>query len=129
MLPLRLQIGYESMVNFSFRSKTAFHSLPAVDPETLPISKMEFLWQLVTTLPTINYRRKGLCRVPKPTYNYQRSLLALLTFLTSFRLLFQRVLGCFFNVSDRYWIDPKHVSGRLFVLIRSKKDQPDMDIG
>ena len=31
----------ESMVNFSFRYKTVFHSLPAVDPETLPISKME----------------------------------------------------------------------------------------
>ena len=31
----------ESMVNFSFRSKTVFHSLSAVDPETLPISKME----------------------------------------------------------------------------------------
>ena len=31
----------ESMVNLSFRSKTVFHSLPAVDPETLPISKME----------------------------------------------------------------------------------------
>ena len=29
------------MVNFSFRYKTVFHSLPAVDPETLPISKME----------------------------------------------------------------------------------------
>ena len=29
------------MVNFSFRSKTVFHSLPAVGPETLPISKME----------------------------------------------------------------------------------------
>ena len=33
----------ESMVNFSFRYKTVFHSLPAVDPETLPISKMELL--------------------------------------------------------------------------------------
>ena len=31
----------ESMVNFSFRSKTASHSLAAVDPETLPISKIE----------------------------------------------------------------------------------------
>ena len=31
----------ESIVNFSFRYKTVFHSLPAVDPETLPISKME----------------------------------------------------------------------------------------
>ena len=31
----------ETMVNFSFRSKTVFHSLPEVDPETLPISKME----------------------------------------------------------------------------------------
>ena len=31
----------ESKINFSFRSKAVFHSLPAVDPETLPISKME----------------------------------------------------------------------------------------
>ena len=31
----------ESMVNFSFRSKPVFHFLPAVDPETLPISKLE----------------------------------------------------------------------------------------
>ena len=31
----------ESMVNFSFSSNPVFHSLPAVDPETLPISKME----------------------------------------------------------------------------------------
>ena len=29
------------MVNFSFRSKPAFHSLPALDPETLTVSKME----------------------------------------------------------------------------------------
>ena len=29
------------MVNFSFRYKTVFHSLPAVDPETIPISKIE----------------------------------------------------------------------------------------
>ena len=31
----------ESMVNFSFRSKPVFHSLPAVDPETLLICNME----------------------------------------------------------------------------------------
>ena len=31
----------ESMVNLSFRSKIAFHALPAVDPKTLPISKMK----------------------------------------------------------------------------------------
>ena len=31
----------ESMVNFNCRSKTVFDSLPAVDPETLPMSKME----------------------------------------------------------------------------------------
>ena len=31
----------ESMVNFSFRHKTVFHSLPAVDPKTMPISKIE----------------------------------------------------------------------------------------
>ena len=29
------------MVNFSFRSKTVFHSLPAVDPENLSVSKTE----------------------------------------------------------------------------------------
>ena len=32
----------ESIVNFSFRYKTVFHSLPAVDPETLPISQIEY---------------------------------------------------------------------------------------
>ena len=31
----------ENMVNFSFRYKTVFNSLPAVDPETIPISKIE----------------------------------------------------------------------------------------
>ena len=31
----------ESVVNFSFRYKTVFHSLPALDPEILPISKLE----------------------------------------------------------------------------------------
>ena len=29
------------MSNLSFRSKTVFDSLPAVDPETLPIFKMD----------------------------------------------------------------------------------------
>ena len=29
------------MVNFSFRYKTVFNSLPAVDQETIPISKIE----------------------------------------------------------------------------------------
>ena len=29
------------MVNFSFRYKTVFNSLPTVDPETIPISKIE----------------------------------------------------------------------------------------
>ena len=32
----------ESIVNFSFRYKTEFNSLPAVDPETLPISYIEY---------------------------------------------------------------------------------------
>ena len=32
----------ESIVHFSFRYKTVFHSLPAVDPETLPISQIEY---------------------------------------------------------------------------------------
>ena len=30
------------------------------------------------------------------------------------------MLGWFFNVSDRHWIDPKHVTDRLFVFIRNK---------
>ena len=35
------------MVNFSFRSKAVFHCPPEVDPETLPISKMELLMTIV----------------------------------------------------------------------------------
>ena len=31
------------MVNFSFTSKSVFHFLPSVDPETLAISKLELL--------------------------------------------------------------------------------------
>ena len=34
------------MSNFSFRSKTVFDSLTAVDPETLPISKMELFTRI-----------------------------------------------------------------------------------
>ena len=31
------------------------------------------------------------------------------------------MLGCFFHVSDRYWIDAKRVSDRLLVFIRNKR--------
>ena len=31
----------ESMVNFNFRSKAIFHTLPVVDPKILSISKIE----------------------------------------------------------------------------------------
>ena len=34
---------------------------------------------------------KDLCRIPEPVYDYQKLLLAMLTFLASFRLLFQCV--------------------------------------
>ena len=39
--PLPLQIVYGEFGKLSFRSKPLFHSLTAVDPKTLPISKME----------------------------------------------------------------------------------------
>ena len=79
----------ESMVNFSFRSKTVFHFLPAVDPETLPISKVEPFktigndFQPLTTVVKISARFLNPHMATKD--------LALLTFLTSFRLLFQRI--------------------------------------
>ena len=50
----------ESMVNLSFRYKTVFHSLPAVDPETMPISKIELFttfgndFQLLTIVVKIS---------------------------------------------------------------------------
>ena len=37
----------ESMVKFSFRSKPVFHSLPVVDSESLPISKLELFMAIV----------------------------------------------------------------------------------
>ena len=43
----------ESMVNFSFRSKTVFHSLPAVDPETLPISKIEIFMTISNNIQSL----------------------------------------------------------------------------
>ena len=30
------------------------------------------------------------------------------------------MLGSFYNLSDRYWIDPKHISDRLFVFVKTK---------
>ena len=42
MLPLPLKIGYGEHGKIKHNKLTpAFHSLPAVDPETLPISKLE----------------------------------------------------------------------------------------
>ena len=106
----------ESKVNFSFRYKAVFHSLPVVNPETIPISKIELF-------TTIGSDFQSLTIVVKiSAYNYQTWLLALLTFLASFKLQV-------FNVSDRFWTDSKHLSDRLFVFIRKKKDPPDMLIG
>ena len=48
------------MANLSFRSKTVFHSLPEVDPETPPTSKMEHImtigndFQPLTTIVKIS---------------------------------------------------------------------------
>ena len=56
-------------------------------------------------------------RVPEPTYDYQRWLLALLNH-------FWQVLGFLFNVSDRFWIDPKHVPDRFFFSLETKKIDP-----
>ena len=50
----------ESVLNFSFRYKTVFHSLPALDQEALPISKMELFitignhFQSLTTVVKIS---------------------------------------------------------------------------
>ena len=74
----------ESMVNSSFRSKPVFHFLPLVDPETPPISTLE----LFMTIATSSHYP---CRFCEPAYDYQRWLLALLIFLTSFRLRFQYI--------------------------------------
>ena len=42
------------MVNFSFRYKTVFHSLPAVDPETIPISKIELFTKIGNDFQSLN---------------------------------------------------------------------------
>ena len=93
----------ESMVNFSFRYKTVFHSLPAVDLETLPISKMELL-------PTI-------C-------NDFQSLTIVVKISAEFLNPHMTTKDDYINISNRYWTDPKHVSDRLFVFIRNKMIEP-----
>ena len=40
----------KSMVNFSFRSKPVFHSLPVVDPQTLSISQLELFITIAENL-------------------------------------------------------------------------------
>ena len=40
----------ESMVNSSFRYKPVFNFLPAVDPETLPISKLKLFMTIANNL-------------------------------------------------------------------------------
>ena len=35
------------------------------------------------------------------------------------------MLGCIFNILDRYWIDPKHVSDKSFVFNKTIPDQHD----
>ena len=44
----------ESIVNFSFRYKTVFHSLPAVDPETIPISNIELFTKIGNDFQSLN---------------------------------------------------------------------------
>ena len=54
----------ESIVNYSFRSKTVFQSLPAVDQRTLPISKMELFMTIGNDFqPLINLLKKSVLNV------------------------------------------------------------------
>ena len=42
------------MVNFSFRYKTVFHSLPAVDPKIIPISNIELFTKIGNDFQSLN---------------------------------------------------------------------------
>ena len=81
------------MINFTFLSKTVFHCLPAVDSQTLPISKMEIFMTIGNEFQPLTIVAKMISAgFPNlyMTVNYQRWLLTLLTFLTSFRLFFKK---------------------------------------
>ena len=108
------------MVNFSFRSKTVFHSLPAVDPLTLPISKIELFMTI-----TNDFRPLTIVKISAEYLNPNMATKD--DYYHCWH--FWQVLDCFFSASDRYWIDPKHVSDRLFVFIKNKNDQSEMHIG
>ena len=119
VLSLYLQIGYEKHGNFRFRSKPVFYSLTAVDPKTPPKSRLELFITIPNTIvlaiakritSSINYCRKDLCRVSEPAFDYQKSLLALLTFWAHFRLLFQHTI----SILDQ----SKTCTSQTFVFIR-----------
>ena len=44
----------ESIANFGFRYKTVFYSLPAVDPESIPISKIELFTTIGNDFQSLN---------------------------------------------------------------------------
>ena len=51
MLPLPLKIGYGEHGKLQYNKlKPVFHSLPAVDPETVPISKLELFVTIANNL-------------------------------------------------------------------------------
>ena len=78
----------ESMVHLSFRSKTALHSLPEMDPETLPISKMKLFMIVGNDIQSLNIVKKifaELLNLHMTTKDGTVNIVA------SFRLLFQRI--------------------------------------
>ena len=75
------------MVNFSFKSKPVFNFLPVMDSENLPISRMELFMTIANKFQLLAI----VVKVSERAYDCQRWLLALLIFLTSFRLFFQHI--------------------------------------
>ena len=58
----------ESNVNFSFRYKTVFNSLPAADPETLPVSYIDYF----TTIGNDFQLLTIVVKISEPACDYQR---------------------------------------------------------
>ena len=54
------------MVNVRFRSKPVFHSLPALDPETLPISKLELFMTIANDFQPLAVVIKVFAEFPNP---------------------------------------------------------------
>ena len=84
----------ESMVNFNFRSKPAFHCPPLVDPQTLPISKLELFMAIANDLQSLTIIVK-ICAERSWTRIWQPKVIIttvdIFDMFTSFGLLFQHI--------------------------------------